>query len=406
MQRYEVRLQSLSRAALVRLAAEGMRGCRQTRSMGDAMLAEESPLPDCASDVLTSADLLGPVLASLSLRDSPSARVCTAWRDAWRAKQNRASLVYQRSVQEVLHLDPLPDAGPESGYIRHVTPMPGGGVLVPDYNDYCVKILTVQGSLSSAFEVKCRKCAVGDLNTPSAVALLSDNHDIAWVLLHDPGILVKLRLEDALDEEGEGALERINDYDTIRDIAIADDKLYVLVAPSAVHVHSAATGDFLFAFSSEGSGADQLLMATSIETHDGLVYVADMLNHRIQVFSSDGNHVRSIGRGGETPSWIGDETWENQLEDDGRLDPRASSLPGEFDQPFGIAIGHGRLYVSERRGCRIQTLTLEGEPLHMIDSPDGEHLSGMCVDGDRVWVVGEHAMPSDLHLFTLTDVSD
>jgi len=405
MQRYEVRLQSLSHAALVRLAAEGMRGCRQTRSMGDAMLAEESPLPDWASDVLTSADLLGPVLASLSLRDSPSARVCTAWRDAWRAKQNRVSLVYQRSVQEVLHLDPLPDAGPESGYIRHVTPMPGGGVLVPDYNDYCVKILTVQGSLSSAFEVKCRKCAVGYLETPSAVALLSDNHDIAWVLLEDPGSIVKIRLEDELDDEEEGVLQRIDGYGHIRDIAVADDKLYVLV-PSAVNVHSAATGDYKFTFSSHGSGTDQLLYASSIEARDGLVYVADMLNHRIQVFSSDGNHVRSIGRGGEAPAWIGDDTWVDDLEDDGRLDPRAGSLPGEFDQPFGIAVGHGRLYVSERRGCRIQTLTLEGEPLHMIDSPDGEHLSGMCVDGDRFWVVGEHAMPSDLHLFTLTDVSD
>ena len=406
MQRFEVRLQSLSHAALVRLAAEGMRGCRQTRSMGDAMLAEESPLPDWASDVLTSADLLGPVLASLSLRDSPSARVCTAWRDAWRAKQNRVSLVYQRNVQEVLALDPLSVAGSNSGFLRHVTPMPGGGVIVPDYNDCCVKVLTVQSSLSSAFEVKCRKCATGDLNTPSAVALLSDNHDIAWVLLHDPGILVQIRLEDELDDEEDDALQRIDGHaEQIRDIAVADDKLYVLV-PSRVNVHSAATGDFLFDFGSWGSGTDQLLMATSIVTHHGLVYVADMLNHRIQVFSSDGNHVRSIGRGGEAPAWIGDDTWENELEDDDRLDPRAGSLPGEFDQPYGIAIGHGRLYVSERRGCRIQTLTLEGEPLHMIDSPDGKQLSGMCVDGERVWVVGEHGWPSDLHLFTLADVSD
>ena len=276
---------------------------------------------------------------------------------------------------------------------------------MPDYNDYCVKILTVQGSLSSAFEVKCRKCAVGYLETPSAVALLNDNHDIAWVLLEDPGILLKLRLEDELGAEEEGALERIDDYEHVRDIAVGDDKLYVLVEfPMAVRVHSAATGDLLFTFSSEGSGTDQLLNASSIETHDGLVYVADMLNHRIQVFSSDGNHVRSIGRSGEAPTWIGDERRVDELEDDDHLDPRASSLPGEFDQPYGIAIGHGRLYVSERRGCRIQTLTLEGEPLHMINSPDGKQLSGMFVDGERVWVVGEHGWPSDLHLFTLAEM--
>jgi len=268
-----------------------------------------------------------------------------------------------------------------------------------------VKALTVQGSLASAFEVNCRKCAVGYLETPSAVALLSDNHDLAWVLLQDENDVVKVRLEDELDDEEDDVLERIDDYEQIRDIAVADDKLYVLVEfPTAVHVHSAATGDYKFTFSSHGSGTDQLLRAASIETHDGLVYVADMLNHRIQVFSSDGNHIRSIGRGGEAPAWIGDEMWADELEDDGRLDPRAGSLPGEFDQPFGIAIGHGRLYVSERRGCRIQTLTLEGEPLHMIDSPDGNQLSGMCVDGDRIWVVGEHDLPSDLHLFTLAEM--
>ena len=57
-----------------------------------------------------------------------------------------------------------------------------------------------------------------------------------------------------------------------------------------------------------------------------------------------------------------------------------------------------------RKAPSIQTLTLEGEPLHMINSPDGKQLSGMFVDGERVWVVGEHDLPSDLHLFTLAEM--
>ena len=165
---------------------------------------------------------------------------------------------------------------------------------------------------------------------------------------------------------------------------------------------SAETGDFRFSFGEFGSDDAQLRAPKSLTVHGDLVYVADKCNHRIQVYQlSDGRHVRSIGRTGQAPVWDdeGDDLWASM---DG--DERIGSVSGEFYEPIGVAIGHGRLYVSEQRGRRIQVLTLEGEPLHVVASPDGQPLSGLCVDDDRLWVIGPpYYSPSHMHLLKLAD---
>ena len=79
---------------------------------------------------------------------------------------------------------------------------------------------------------------------------------------------------------------------------------------------------------------------------------------------TDGTHVRSIGRAGQAPDGVRTD-WPHEV------DERRSSAPGEFNGPSGVAIGHGRLIVSEEDGKRIQVLTLEGElPEGYVD--DGE----------------------------------
>ena len=64
-----------------------------------------------------------------------------------------------------------------------------------------------------------------------------------------------------------------------------------------------------------------------------------------------------------------------------------------FDAPFGIAIRGKMMYVSEAGGCRIQVLRLPDESseptvLQVIPSPDGQHLGGLCLNGDKLWCVG------------------
>src|SRR5690606_38415388 len=68
---------------------------------------------------------------------------------------------------------------------------------------------------------------------------------------------------------------------------------------------------------------------------DGLVYVADSGNHRIQVFDRDGQFLRGWGSFG--------------------------TEPGQFNEPWGLAVDDQYLYVADTWNHRIQKFTLNGE---------------------------------------------
>ena len=116
-----------------------------------------------------------------------------------------------------------------------------------------------------------------------------------------------------------------------------------------------------------------------------------------------GTLVRCIGKSGPDPAveFDGDEPDEEYWHEKDYEDERIGSEPGEFAEPCGVAVGHDRLYVSEARGRRLQVLTLEGKPLQVVPSPDGNELGGLCVDGDRIWCLGPHKAPSHVHIMTV-----
>jgi len=71
---------------------------------------------------------------------------------------------------------------------------------------------------------------------------------------------------------------------------------------------------------------------------DGYLYVADVCNHRIQVFTCDGDLVRVWGTAG--------------------------TAPGELSYPYDLAFSRGEppcLYVIEYGNHRVQKFTPEGE---------------------------------------------
>jgi uncharacterized protein (TIGR03663 family) len=69
---------------------------------------------------------------------------------------------------------------------------------------------------------------------------------------------------------------------------------------------------------------------------DGLLYVSDTGNKRIQVFDADGNFVRAFGGAGPEP--------------------------GKFNEPVGLAIQGDTLFVADAWNGRVQRLGLDGSP--------------------------------------------
>lgn len=75
---------------------------------------------------------------------------------------------------------------------------------------------------------------------------------------------------------------------------------------------------------------------------DGTIFVADSGNHRIQVFDSEGNFVTSWGEFGE--------------------------LPGQLNEPWGIAADDEHVYVADTWNYRIQKFTHDGEHVSAFGS--------------------------------------
>jgi hypothetical protein len=44
-------------------------------------------------------------------------------------------------------------------------------------------------------------------------------------------------------------------------------------------------------------------------------------------------------------------------------------------------------------------MTLEGEQIQQLRSPNGQIMGGVCVNDDYVWVVGQPDDPSPVHIF-------
>jgi DNA-binding beta-propeller fold protein YncE len=80
---------------------------------------------------------------------------------------------------------------------------------------------------------------------------------------------------------------------------------------------------------------------------DGFVYVADNSNNRIQVFSSGGAAIRSLGSHGFDPG-----------------SSRRVAARGRFNNPMGLAIAGGAVFVADQRNDRGESVTLHGWFLH------------------------------------------
>ena len=100
-------------------------------------------------------------------------------------------------------------------------------------------------------------------------------------------------------------------------------------------------GEFITKWGSEGSGAKQFLHPSGIGTDsEGNVFVADLENHRVQKFTSNGNYITEWGAFG--------------------------SLPGNFNLPRDVAVAtDGAVYVADCNNNRVQVFKKTEETLRV-----------------------------------------
>ena len=126
----------------------------------------------------------------------------------------------------------------------------------------------------------------------------------------------------------------------------------------------------VLSFGKEGSGDGMFKYPVGVAVSDGdEIVVADALNHRVQVFDSNGTFLRSFGHKGEND--------------------------GEFNYPIGIAVNKGRqIFVADRYNHRIQILSWEGRHLGSFGgkgSPDSQLLNpwGLSLDSTGNVIVAD-----------------
>jgi hypothetical protein len=328
-------------------------------------------------------DVLSCVFSQLELRDGcvGAASVSKQWRGAWR---RRAKGLYR----------PLLLGVSSFAYGDHLTALPGGGVIVPDYEGGVLHLFTAEGELRGAVDSSLFKYA-------TAVAL--DDEGVSWVVLHDHFALARRRVDYATLEYHSQASPPDIDFHRPMDVAASGDAVLLLSHDvnwryGEVIVLDRGTGDVRYRFGSSAPGSvDELRAPSGLAVDGDFCFVADTYNQSVVVFNwRDGTFVRRYGKAGDAPELgdDGEDYWDvesNETYDD----DRKSAEPGHFYEPFDVAVRNRLLYVSEKGGRRIQVLRLpddlsasDPEFIQIIPSPGGVELAGLCVDGDRLWCIG------------------
>ncbi len=107
-------------------------------------------------------------------------------------------------------------------------------------------------------------------------------------------------------------------------------------------------------FGTQGAGSGQLNSPFGLAISGGMVHVADYANHRISVFGTGGAFARALGKGVNAGAGNPDVCTTTC---------RAGTQGGGAGQiafPFGVAVGDGAIYVSERFNARLSVFGADG----------------------------------------------
>jgi DNA-binding beta-propeller fold protein YncE len=133
-------------------------------------------------------------------------------------------------------------------------------------------------------------------------------------------------------------------------------------------------GTPLFSFGTFGPGPTQFNRPSAIEVDEARdrLYVADAVNHRISIFTREGEHVGAFGEPGREP--------------------------GQLDYPYDVKLdAEGNLWVAEFGGQRISVFSPAGACLGTWGEP-GRRVPGLnrcwgvaLAPGERVWALDSGA---------------
>ena len=165
-----------------------------------------------------------------------------------------------------------------------------------------------------------------------------------------------------------------------------------------------------------GAGPGEFNKPSAVAVKDGLIYVADSNNSRIQVLSSSGAALRTIalplppGTTEAHPAGlafdlegnmlVSDETNSRVLKYDASWNMlsilgSSGTLPGRFDKPQGLAVSpSGFLYVADRNNDRVQKFAPFGNVVAILGQNGKEpgqfnKPSGLALDGQGRLLVAD-----------------
>ena len=345
-QRLAARLGGLSHAQLLEVAVAGCEASPEVTNQAEAILATHKPLARWAVEgVLLSSDLAPHVLASLQLEDGAAAAVCSLWAEGWKATSEG-----RRRLTRVAF-----DFPPELLVdLNDMAVIPGADEQLVVSSGHTIRILDRNMSTSTSFTGDDRLTTITtDEQSIYATAFsafhLRLTHNGTEVACHeDPdgyagycpvrapgGLLFCVRYEEADAYEQDDA-----NYD--------QDEIVALDAHSLQPRYR--------------FGKSLLNDARGLAVVGEELFVCDMKNDRLQVFSLAGEHRRSI--------------------------------TGEWKRPASLCVVKDRLYLIEScdiaddeplreiqtRGRRIFVLSLQGDTLQVYPIPiEGKSFSGSLI---------------------------
>jgi DNA-binding beta-propeller fold protein YncE len=156
-------------------------------------------------------------------------------------------------------------------------------------------------------------------------------------------------------------------------IAIYEARIYVVDTHShQVFVLNRQDGNLLFRFGKNGQGQGEFNYPTNIFIGiDGLIYITDSMNFRIQIFDRDGKFLSSFGNPGDGP--------------------------GDLSKPKGIAVdSDGNIYIADAHFDNVQIFDKSGRLLLIFGNTgrkNGEFIlpAGVFIDErDRIYVADSY----------------